>query len=389
MSVQDSRRGAPATRQGLAANTPKRSTYDRPAIDMSSTPGSSNHVETADGAPAFSSPSTHAARQQISSISVVVPLHNEAENIEPLWHELHEVLESNGYDYEVIFVDDGSRDQTLERLRGLCQHDPRVTIIELRRNFGQTAAMAAGFDHARGDVVIPMDGDMQNDPHDIPALLTKCEEPPGYDVVSGWRKNRHDTYVTRKLPSRLANGLIGWITKVKLHDYGCTLKAYRRDVLNDVHLYSEMHRFLPALAAWEGARVTEIPVNHRPRTRGQTKYGLKRTFAVVFDLLMVKFQGGYMTKPLYWFGKMSLWFMGIAVAILLVAIGQRFGYFGQDNLHLNRNVLVLLSSMLAIVSAQFVVLGVLAELMSRIYHESQDRPTYRIRRIDRGQGDGR
>jgi glycosyltransferase involved in cell wall biosynthesis len=323
-------------------------------------------------------------------VSIVVPVYNEVENVEPGYRELTQTLTDARLDYEIIFVDDGSRDGTLELLRRLCADDPRVTILELRRNFGQTAAMAAGFREARGDVLIPIDGDMQNDPRDIPRLLAKLDEPPGHDVVSGWRRDRKDKTLTRKVPSTIANRIIAYSTGVALHDYGCTLKAYRREVMDDVHLYSELHRFLPALAAWEGARVTELVVNHRPRTRGVTKYGLKRTFRVVLDLVTVKFLGGYMTKPLYFFGKIAAYVMLLAVMLLGVAVGQRFGLFGEEHLHLNRNILVALASLLAMLSAQCVVVGIMAELLVRVYHESQNRPTYRIRRrYECGQDTGR
>ncbi len=316
-------------------------------------------------------------------LSVVVPIHNEEENVEPLYAELKEVLDGTNGSHEMVFVDDGSRDASLEKLRAITKDDPRVTIVELRRNFGQTAAMAAGFDHAGGRVIVPMDGDMQNDPRDISKLLAKMNEDRGYDVVSGWRKDRHDTFINRKLPSMIANWLIGYVTGVRLHDYGCTLKAYRREVLRDVNLYSELHRFLPALAAWNGGRVAEIPVNHRARARGQTKYGIGRTFKVLLDLVTVKFLGSYMNKPLYFFGKLAFWAMVVAAAVLAVAIGQKYGWFGQEELHLNRNILVTLSVLSAILSAQCLVVGVMAELLVRIYHESQGRPTYRVRNVFR------
>jgi len=316
-------------------------------------------------------------------LSVVVPIHNEQENVEPLYAELNEVLSGMGISYEMVFVDDGSTDGSLERLRAASRDDPHATIIELRRNFGQTAAMAAGFDHAGGRIIVPMDGDMQNDPRDIARLLAKMNEGRGHDVVSGWRKDRQDTFVSRKLPSMIANWLIGYVTGVRLHDYGCTLKAYRREIIRDVNLYSELHRFLPALAAWNGARVAEIPVNHRPRTRGLTKYGIGRTFKVLLDLLTVKFLGSYMNKPLYFFGKLAFYALVVAAVVFGVAIGQKYGWFGQEALHLNRNILVMLSVLMAILSAQCLVVGVMAELLVRIYHESQGRPTYRIRNVYR------
>lgn len=313
------------------------------------------------------------------ALSVIIPIYNEEDNVEPLYHELTDVLDGTGLEYEIIFINDGSRDSTGERLLRACADDARVRILELRRNFGQTAAMAAGFDEARGRILIPMDGDMQNDPRDIPRLLTRMEEGSGYDVVSGWRRHRQDRYWSRKVPSAIANRLIAWSTGVALHDYGCTLKAYRREILRDVHLYSELHRFLPALASWEGARVTELEVNHRARTRGTTKYGLRRTFHVVLDLLTVKFLGGYMTKPLYFFGKLAVYTLLLAMVLLVVAFAQRFGYLHSEPVHLNRNVLVALASLLAVLAAQAVVVGIVAELLVRVYHESQSRPTYRIR----------
>jgi len=323
-------------------------------------------------------------RPPACDLSLIVPVHNEEDNVGPLCAELREVLPGMGLDYEVIFVDDGSTDGTLEQLRCLCQDDPRTGIIELRRNYGQTAAMAAGFDHAGGKVMVPMDGDLQNDPRDIPALLTRMNEGRGYDVVSGWRRNRQDKWLSRRLPSAVANWLIGRVTGVRLHDYGCTLKAYRREILDDVHLYSELHRFLPALAAANGARVTEMVVNHRPRMRGSNKYGIGRTFRVLLDLVTVKFLGGYMTKPLYLFGKLALYVLVLALVLLGVAVGQRFGYFGQpEGLHLNRNILVALASLLAVVSGQCLVMGVMTELLVRIYHESQGRPTYQVRQVYR------
>jgi glycosyltransferase involved in cell wall biosynthesis len=332
-------------------------------------------------------------------VSIVIPLQNEADNVEPLYAELSEVLSSAAFTAEIIFVDDGSRDGTVERLIAAAGKDPRCTLVELRRNFGQTAALAAGFRRARGRCIVPMDGDLQNDPHDIPALVAQLDEPPGYDVVSGWRKRRHDHFWTRRLPSRLANRLIAWITSVAIHDFGCTLKAYRREVLDDVSLYGEMHRFLPVITRWQGARITEKVVNHRPRIHGRTKYGLRRTIKVLLDLITVKFLGGYLTKPLYFFGKLALVGTVLAFGTLGVAVAQKYGYFSPDSLldfrsyftqterlHLNRNVLVLMSVMLMLMSVIFLTMGVLSELLVRIYHESQGRVPYKIRRVRRGGG---
>jgi len=313
-----------------------------------------------------------------------VPLKDEEENVEPLYAELDEVLGDGGLDYEIIFVDDGSEDRSLERLRAVAGRDPRVTIITLRRNFGQTAALAAGIEHSRGDVIVPIDADLQNDPHDIPAMLARLDEPPGYDIVSGWRKDRKDRWLDRRLPSRVANWIIRRATRVPIHDFGCTLKAYRREVLEGVSLYSEMHRLLPALAAWNGARITEMVVKHRPRLRGATKYGLTRMTRVLLDLVTVKFIGTYMTKPIYFFGKFAVVSTILAFISLGVAVAQKYGHLGQpEGLHLNRNVLVTLAALLTFFAVQCVLFGVVSELLVRIYHDTQDRPTYRIRRTYR------
>ena len=318
-------------------------------------------------------------------LSVIVPLQNEEDNVEPLFTELAEVLAGTGLDYEMVFIDDGSKDQSLQRLRRVTEGHPRTTIISLRRNFGQTAAIAAGLAHSRGRIVVPMDADLQNDPHDIPALLAKLDEAPGYDVVSGWRKDRHDRWLTRRVPSWWANVLIRKITGVKLSDFGCSLKAYRREVLAGIGLYGELHRFLPALVSAQGARITELEVNHRPRVHGKTKYGLRRTAKVLLDLITVKFLGTYMTKPLYFFGKLSVLGVAASIIVLGMAIGQKYGLFWQpDGVNLNRNVLVPLSALLFFLGVQCILLGVVSELLVRIYHDCQDLPTYRIRRIYRG-----
>ena len=317
-------------------------------------------------------------------LSVVIPIYNEEENIESLAAELFDTLDDTGLDYEVLFIDDGSSDTSLQRLLQIAADHSHVVVLELRRNFGQTAALAAGVEHSRGWVIIPMDGDRQNDPRDIPALLAKLEGPPRHDIVSGWRKHRHDTFVTRKVPSLIANRLIRRVTGVRIHDFGCTLKAYRREILEGIGFFSELHRFLPALALWHGARITEMEVNHRPRTGGKTKYGLGRTARVLLDLVTVKFLGSYLTKPLYFFGKLAMWTLILSVLVLAVAVGQRFGYLGQpEGLHLNRNVLVSLSALLCFFGVQCVLFGVLAELLVRVFHESHGRPVYRIRQIHR------
>jgi glycosyltransferase involved in cell wall biosynthesis len=315
--------------------------------------------------------------EQDRLISIVVPLLNEQECVGDLVVEIETAMRSAGLSFELIMVDDGSADETVSRLGELREGREYLTIVEFRRNFGQTAAMAAGFDHARGEIIIPLDGDLQNDPKDIPRLIAKLDE--GYDVVSGWRKDRKDKFITRKIPSCLANWLIGVITKVPLHDYGCTLKAYRRETVSHLRLYGEMHRFLPAMASWSGARVTEMPVNHRPRTRGVTKYGLNRTFKVVLDLLTVKFLGSFSTKPIHIFGGFGILTFLASMIMGLFVLYQKF--ISAEHLPLNRNALFTISAILVMMSAQFMLMGLLAEMLARTYHESQSKPTYIIRRI--------
>lgn len=321
-------------------------------------------------------------------VTIVVPLYNEEDNVQPLYREIAEVMDAQSLNYEVIFIDDGSHDQTIARLREVAGTDPRVTILEFTKNFGQTASMAAGFDQARGRVIVPMDGDLQNDPHDIPALVAKLDEAPGWDIVSGWRKNRKDKLLSRRLPSILANRLIKRLTwTTEIHDFGCSMKAYRREVLEDVRLYGEMHRFLPAICKWRGARITEQVVNHRPRVAGVSKYGMKRTVKVLLDLLTVKFLGDYLAKPIYFFGKVAMMAMAVAFLSLTWAVLQKFGYITEHGqpVMLNRNVLVLFAMMNFLMSVIFLMIGVLAELMSRIYHESQDRKPYKVRKTHLGQ----
>ena len=271
---------------------------------------------------------------------------------------------------EILFVDDGSLDGSLQELRDLAQSDPTVRVLEFARNFGQTAAIAAGFDHAKGRIIIPLDADLQNDPQDIPRIMEKLEE--GYDVVSCWRRDRKDPWLSRVLPSRLANRLISWISGVHLHDYGCTLKGYRRDIVQHIRLYGEMHRFIPIFATWAGARVTEIPVQHHPRSKGVSKYGIFRTIKVLLDLITVKFLGTYSTKPMYLFGGLGLISFVGSGALSALTLYQK--YFEAVKAH--RNPLLLLSVFLAIVGVQFILIGLVAELIVRTYHESQDKPTY-------------
>jgi glycosyltransferase involved in cell wall biosynthesis len=309
-------------------------------------------------------------------ISVVIPLLNEEDNLVPLYDEINQALKGK-YTYEIVFVDDGSTDKSFSILQGIQAKDPNVTVIQFRRNFGQTPAMAAGFAHARGRIICPLDADRQNDPNDIPRMVEKMKE--GYDIVSGWRKDRQDKFVTRRIPSMLANGLIAKITGVKLHDFGCTLKAYDRDVIRETPLYGEMHRFIPAVASWCGARITEMVVNHRPRVAGVAKYGLMRTFKVVLDLITVKFLLSFSTKPIYVFGGMGVFSLLAACLSGAAVLYQKF--ISAQQLAMNRNPLLVLTAMLITAAIQLLLMGLLAELLVRTYHESQGRPTYSVRSI--------
>src|SRR5215212_1616780 len=306
-------------------------------------------------------------------ISVFLPVFNEEPNLLPLHAKLDKALKSLGRSAEIVYVDDGSSDGSLKILRDIAQLDPRVRVVALRRNYGQTAAMAAGIDAAKGKVLIPMDADLQNDPADIARLLEKLDE--GYDVVSGWRKNRKDKMVTRKIPSMIANRLISWIGGVPLHDYGCSLKAYRRESLQDVRLYGEMHRFIPIYAAWAGARVTEIPVEHHARTMGKSKYGLSRTLKVVFDLITIKFMASYQTKPIYVFGSFGFLAFGISLLGGLYAVFLKI-FHKADFV---QTPLPILSIVMFAVGVQFLLMGLLAEMLVRTYHESQAKAIYSVR----------
>ena len=307
------------------------------------------------------------------SLSVVIPVFNEEENIDSLCNRTVSVLKGLGHPWEIIFIDDGSTDASFEKLANIAATHANIKVIRFVRNFGQTAALAAGIDHADGDVIIPMDADLQNDPIDIGNLLDKLDE--GYDVVSGWRKNRQDEFITRLIPSWLANKLISVISGVNLHDYGCSLKAYRRDVLKQVKLYGEMHRFVPIYASWEGAKVTEIPVTHYPRRFGKSKYGISRTFKVILDLLTVKFISSYFTKPIYVFGMAC--FACLAVSAAAFAWMCVLKYFYQTTFI--ETPLPVLSAMFFIVSIQFVLMGLLAEILMRTYHEAQGKKIYKVK----------
>ncbi|MBD2580198.1 glycosyltransferase family 2 protein [Oscillatoria sp. FACHB-1406] len=306
-------------------------------------------------------------------ISVVVPIYNEVESIPRLIDAIADSLKDTNLSYELICVDDGSTDGSVELLREKVAITPHLRAIFLRRNYGQTPAMSAGFNHARGRIIITLDGDLQNDPADIPMLLAKLDE--GYDLVSGWRKKRQDAALTRLLPSKIANWLIGKITGVKIHDYGCSLKAYRSELVADMHLYGELHRFLPALAFIEGARITELPVRHHARQYGKSKYGLGRTFRVVLDLLTVFFMKKFLTRPMHVFGFLGILailaglFLGFYLTFVKLAFGENIG----------DRPLLILSVVLLLTGVQLFSIGLLGELLMRTYHESQGRPIYRVR----------
>jgi glycosyltransferase involved in cell wall biosynthesis len=308
------------------------------------------------------------------TLSIVIPLYNEEENVHILYEKLKASLDLLKMEYEILFVDDGSTDRTLSILEEIQAKDKSVVVLSLRRNFGQTAAFAAGFDFARGDVIVTMDGDLQNDPADIPKLLDLIKD---HDLVSGWRKKRKDPFFTRRLPSIIANWLISNVTGVKLHDYGCSLKAYRRDVIKNLKLYGEMHRFIPAIASWYGVRVAEVETVHYPRLRGKSKYGISRTIKVVLDLITVKFLQSFSTKPIQFFGPLGMvsGFLGFLISLYL-SIDKIF--FGRD---IGGRPLLLLGALLIIVGIQLIGMGLLGEMLVRVYHESQRKPIYVIKKV--------
>ena len=308
-------------------------------------------------------------------ISVVIPVFNEEDNVAEGFAEVSQILRGMRRPYEIIYVDDGSRDRTVARLLECGGGDPSLQLVQLRRNFGQTAAMAAGFDHAHYEIVVALDGDLQNDPAEIPAMVAKLEE--GYDLVAGWRKARRDKFISRKLPSMIANRLISWSTGVRLHDYGCTLKVMTGDIARGLRLYGEMHRFIPALANEMGARIVEVPVNHRERKFGKSKYGISRTIRVILDLITVKFLLGYSKRPIHLFG-----FVGVSsalggVSLLLLLTYQRF----VDRIPMGNRPLLALAVMMVIIGLQFLVFGLLAEVLARTYYESQAKKIYVVRRV--------
>ena len=313
-------------------------------------------------------------------LSIVVPVFNEEENLEPLMGEIHSVLSALEKSYEIIAVDDGSRDNTFEILTRLNRNHPALHVIRLKRNFGQTAALAAGLAHVQGEIVVLMDGDGQNDPADIPALLAKIDQ--GNDLVVGWRINRQDPFLNRRLPSMIANRLISWTTRLKLHDYGCTLKAMRIEIARSLKLYGEMHRFIPAIAYERGAQVAEVGVNHRRRLHGRSKYSIMRTLRVMLDLLTVKFLSSYSTRPAHVFGPIGVISGLIGFALALYLTVQKLVY----NLEIGNRPLLLLAVLLIFIGFQFVTMGLLGEMLARTYHESQDRPVYVIGEILHGGG---
>jgi len=308
-------------------------------------------------------------------VSVVIPLYNEVDNVALLQTRLGEALGALGQPYEIIVVDDGSRDGSFEKLKAWHAVDPHLKVIRFRRNFGQTAAFAAGFELAQGDVVVTLDADLQNDPSDIGALLAKIHE--GYDVVSGWRIKRHDPFLTRRLPSMLANSLISKVTGVSLHDYGCSLKAYRREVVKGIRLYGELHRFIPAIASWMGVTVAEVPVNHHARKFGKSKYGLSRTVRVMLDLLTVRFLLSYSTRPLQIFGSLGL--LAFALGTLLGVYLSAVKLIGGQNI--GERPLLMLAILLIMVGVQLVTMGLLGELTVRTYHETQNKPIYVVKEV--------
>ena len=317
-------------------------------------------------------------------LSVVVPVYNEEENIQYLYEQLSEVLDPLGLEYEIICTDDGSTDRSFQLLSALAKEDPRVKVIRFRRNFGQTAGFSAGFDYASGDVVITIDADLQNDPAGIPVLLEKMAE--GYDVVSGWRKERQDSFLSRRLPSKIANWLISRTTGVQVHDRGCSLRAHRQEIVKEMRLYGELHRFIPDIAAWLGASMAEVPVNHRPRKFGKSKYGLGRTFRVILDLITVRFLQGYSTRPIHIFGKLGIGLGGVGFLLALwlsvqkIVLKQSIG---------NRPALTL-SVLLMVMGVQLVSIGLLGEMIVRTYYEGQHKPIYTVREIvDYSQADER
>jgi glycosyltransferase involved in cell wall biosynthesis len=310
----------------------------------------------------------------ILDYSIVIPVYNEEANIYPLYTELKPVMEKTGKGYEILFVDDGSRDRTYWALRTLHKRDKKVRVLRLRKNYGQTAAMSAGFDHAKGKVIITMDGDLQNSPRDIPRLIAQINR--GFDVVSGWRYHRKDPGFSKKIPSKMSNRLARWLTGLSLHDFGCTLKAYRKEALEDVELYGEMHRYIPALVAWQGFSITELKVEHRPRTRGQTKYGASRLLRGFLDLMNIRFWSKYSTRPLHFFGWMGAFAFLLGLIIGLYKLILRFVY----GIGLQAGPMLIFAVMMVILGVQFIMFGFLGEIMIRTYYQGKKK-IYKIKDI--------
>jgi glycosyltransferase involved in cell wall biosynthesis len=309
--------------------------------------------------------------------SIVVPFYNEQENIPTLYMKITEVMDSIGEPYEMVFVDDGSKDNTYKVLSEIYEHDRRVNVVRLRRNFGQTPALKAGFDFARGEIVISMDGDLQHDPEEIPLFIEKIEE--GYDLVSGWRYQRKDHWLMRQVPSRIANWMMAKLSGIDLHDFGTTFKAYRREILQEIQLYGELHRFIPALASSTGARIAEVPISNPERKSGQSNYGIGRSVRVFFDLIIVKFLLDYSTRPLQFFGMLGLAGAGAGTILGTILLAQKI--FWHKNLMTEHGPLLLLSIALFVSGIQFVSMGLLGEISARTYYESQNKPIYALREV--------
>lgn len=305
-------------------------------------------------------------------LSIVIPVYNEEKSLKPLYERIKGVCGVLDKEYEIIFIDDGSRDKSFDILEEIAQGDKNVKLIKFKKNFGQTAALSAGFERAKGEIIIPIDADLQNDPRDIPKLLAKLDE--GFDVVSGWRKDRKDDFFSKKFPSQIANSLISFITKIKLHDYGCTLKAYRSEVLRGVNIYGEMHRFLPAYAARQGAAIAEIPVNHFPRKFGKTNYGVSKTFKVILDLLVIKFMLGYSTKPIYFFGGFGAISMFLGFTSGLLALYLKI--FRSVSFILTP--LPIITALFVLAGIQLIMMGIISDLVLRSNYDLSGKKTYVI-----------
>ncbi len=309
------------------------------------------------------------------SYSVVVPLYNEQESVPQLYVKIIDAMDALGEPYEIVFVDDGSRDGTFRQLSEISRDDERVVVVRLRRNFGQTAALKAGFDHSRADIIISMDGDLQHDPAEIPRFIQKLQE--GYDIVSGWRVERTDHWLTRQLPSRIANWIMAKLSRVDLHDFGTTFKAYRREIISEINLYGELHRFIPALASWSGATIAEVPITNIPRKSGKSNYGISRTIRVLLDLVSVKFLLDYSTKPLQLFGLPGLFCLLTGSALEVWVLLRKI--FWHEAIMTSHGPLLLLGIALVVGGIQFIAIGLLGELLARTYYESQDKPVYAVR----------